>query len=689
MDAKTASVAYDDSLRAAHSKDHSYEHVFTTFATPPQQPPFVQSISLNQDEPPPKNEVNDDDKAKMSPQQKTGNSRSPLFWVNSDPQTVQKGSREETLKRIRSHVMSEHNRKKRLENTRRYNKSKTWKNLAYRPESMAASKFSRAIESSIPSPSSSSTSDRSSSKSSSSPEIRETSPPDSFKIPKSTGSMASETLISLLAPQDSTQDWTQESPQDQQISVIRKHETSSVPAAPYVGTDDVLDPFQATQIRLSSAQYQHLKFFLYDLVPQAAPFMNHGVAKLRKHWISLAQSSPSVLYACITSAVTNKSLMTGDFFADPATQRNSLLILDRLRNRGETISLINRDLSSVPSATSDACISAVSLLISVEVTGSNPQDIAPHLHGLRKMVSLRKNFADINKSVRSQVEWNDIRSACKTMTKPFFPFIRYTMPSHTPPEVSVKNAGKLASALRLLDQIPGVFGVEMCRTIDDLTSLTLYAEIFKLQPKLAAILFDEEIEEYFNNEVLYTEYCLVNDRWITTPPSSAPNINASPDTPIHRLRGDDTIEGAVRLASLLFHNTTIWPFYPAIAPLFPLPIFCLETALRNGIAAGTYTFLPDLLIWLLFIGATAGKYLPTARAWFMDELAKAVDAYNSTNINEFYINNNNNNEYKTTSPPQLLTTVDNFRDLLAGYFYVDRCYMADVSEIWMTLMARR
>ena len=106
---------------------------------------------------------------------------------------------------------------------------------------------------------------------------------------------------------------------------------------------------------------------LNDLVPQAAPFLNHGIAKLRRHWVALAQSSPSVLYSCITSAVTNKSLVTGDLFADPVTQRKSSLILDRLRNRGETISLINRDLSSVPSATSDACISAVSMLISIEV----------------------------------------------------------------------------------------------------------------------------------------------------------------------------------------------------------------------------------------------------------------------------------------------------------------------------------
>lgn len=282
------------------------------------------------------------------------------------------------------------------------------------------------------------------------------------------------------------------------------------------------------------------------------------------------------------------------------------------------------------------------------------------------------------------------------MTKPLFPFIRYTMPSHTPPEVSVENAGKLASTLRLLARIPGVFGVEMCRTIDDLTSLTLYAEIFKLQPKLAAILFDEEIEEYFNNEVLYTEYCLVNDRWISTPPPN--NINNPSNTPIHRLRGDDTIEGAVRLASLLFHNTTIWPFYPAIAPLFPVPIFCLETALRNGIAAGTYTYLPDLLIWLLFIGASAGKYLPTTRSWFMTELSKAVDAYNTTATtttknNDFYMNTNiNNNEYEyeyESSPSQLLSTVDDFRDVLSGYFYVDRCYGVDVAEIWMALRCGR
>ena len=45
---------------------------------------------------------------------------------------MSEGAREDTLKRIRSHVMSEHNRKKRLENTKRY-KTKAWKHLAFQP----------------------------------------------------------------------------------------------------------------------------------------------------------------------------------------------------------------------------------------------------------------------------------------------------------------------------------------------------------------------------------------------------------------------------------------------------------------------------------------------------------------------------------------------------------------------------
>lgn len=213
------------------------------------QPPSHEAASENDDD--------DDEDARQS-QQKTAGARSPLFWVNTDPQTVKRGSKEEQLKRIRSHVMSEHNRKKRLENTRRYNKSKTWKNLAYRPEPVGTSKHPRASGSSLSSPTSSSASDRSSSKSSASPENREDSPPGTLAISRSSGSLTSETSWVQSTSPSSTQDLLL----DQLSAAPRQDSFATSP--PFIGSDGI-DPFQATQVQLSQTQYQHLKYCMLTL----------------------------------------------------------------------------------------------------------------------------------------------------------------------------------------------------------------------------------------------------------------------------------------------------------------------------------------------------------------------------------------------------------------------------------------
>lgn len=83
--------------------------------------------------------------------------KSTLFWVNTDPQSASGGTKEETLKRIRSHVMSEHNRKKKLENTKRY-KSKSRKHLAFQPSEAVAGSFGPPHPSATPASSSSSSS---------------------------------------------------------------------------------------------------------------------------------------------------------------------------------------------------------------------------------------------------------------------------------------------------------------------------------------------------------------------------------------------------------------------------------------------------------------------------------------------------------------------------------------------------
>lgn len=114
--------------------------------------------------------------------------------------------------------------------------------------------------------------------------------------------------------------------------------------------------------------FQANSVVLNDLVAQAAPFRNHGVPALRKHWVALVRTNPVLLHSCITMAATHKAVASGVFFADPVTQRTSSLILDRLYHRGETIRLIHRDLSNSSRASSDALIAAVALMIGIEVS---------------------------------------------------------------------------------------------------------------------------------------------------------------------------------------------------------------------------------------------------------------------------------------------------------------------------------
>lgn len=236
------------------------------------------------------------------------------------------------------------------------------------------------------------------------------------------------------------------------------------------------------------------------------------------------------------------------------------------------------------------------------------------------------------------------------MTKPIFPFIRYTLPENAPAEVLPENAGLLASNLRVLGQ---TFGVDMRRAIDDMVSVTLFCELYKQtsktqKAKKPEMLLDAELEEYFNNEVLYIEYSLCNDRF----------------TEEYVCRGDDhTIQGLVRLAMLLFHNTVFWGFYPLVGPFFALPITTLEAALQNTAEKG------EVLIWASFVGYCAARFLPKSRQFFLHSLVTAVREYNTT----------------VTPGDAKIDSIDGFCALLQRHFYVERCYFEEAREVWQYL----
>jgi hypothetical protein len=208
------------------------------------------------------------------------------------------------------------------------------------------------------------------------------------------------------------------------------------------------------------------------------------------------------------------------------------------------------------------------------------------------------------------------------------------------PFLNADKNGPMASRLLFLTEIPGLFGAGMIEAIYDLLELTQYTEQRNEKTQKPPTPSEGEVEDYFNTEVLYVEYSLFSDRF----------------TEAGNLKPDDTIEGCVRWACLLYHNTTIWGFYPQMAAFFHRPIIALEEALQHSISTGQFFLCQDLLIWILFIAACSSKHLPQ-RSYFMDELSTAVRA-------------------------EGLGSFEEFRSLLSGFFYTDRCYLSPSREIW-------
>lgn len=161
------------------------------------------------------------------------NGKSPLFWVHMDQQSVPEGKKEDTLKRIRSHVMSEHNRRKRLESSRRY-MNKAWKHLASQPVDTTATAPDQAGSSRVDSQSD--IPDSSSTEQEGDGEL----PLDALGFPTSpaTGaaSVASDTgaLVSRLSPAEASP-W------------------------PYLGSGSN-DPFSMTHTSLSNRMVWHMQY---------------------------------------------------------------------------------------------------------------------------------------------------------------------------------------------------------------------------------------------------------------------------------------------------------------------------------------------------------------------------------------------------------------------------------------------
>ncbi|GFN21618.1 short chain dehydrogenase family protein [Aspergillus tubingensis] len=420
----------------------------------------------------------------------------------------------------------------------------------------------------------------------------------------------------------------------------------SSPIPRSMGLQSAIDPFNTSHTPLTDRMMRHLQHFLVDLSQDGVPFQNRRLDTIKRHWGELIQNNEACLHACICVASSDVALRTSELpLKQSSNRRLSPLLLDTFHHRGETIRLVNSGLSDPLRAASDGLIASVSMLLTIEIATGTPAYLKMHLAGLRQMVALRKSFVDVPYPVRYQISWTDIRVACMAYTKPIFPPVRNTRPQGYPILPPTTQLALLASPLLQQPQLPdALIGPQLSEIIFDLVQLTWYAEAIRAADYQN---YDEQTEDYFNGEVLYIEYMLLSDRYSQT----------------GTVKEDASIEGCIRLACLLFHNSSIWAFYPANAGVFPQPIIALRTALEGVLATGAFSAYPDLLVWILVMGAcSCNVALARERTFFVQTLARVVRLHAITSWKEL-------------------------RARLMPYFYLDRCYLASLQLLWDELLA--
>lgn len=191
--------------------------------------------------------------------------KSTLFWVHTDPDSAASGTKEETLKRIRSHVMSEHNRKKRLENTKKY-KGKSWKHLAFQPpETIPGAAGPPRPPASTPSTSSSSSRWGS--------HVSE-SPPSKQEIVPTTTAVEYYPPATTATETWACQGWSEDAWDDGSYDKVVGYPTKASRYSPwsYVGSG-AHDPFNTGHTQLTDRMMRHLQNCLFFLDSLAWEFM--------------------------------------------------------------------------------------------------------------------------------------------------------------------------------------------------------------------------------------------------------------------------------------------------------------------------------------------------------------------------------------------------------------------------------
>lgn len=278
-----------------------------------------------------------------------------------------------------------------------------------------------------------------------------------------------------------------------------------------------------------------------------------------------------------------------------------------MRHKSKTLVAMNSALSDTSRGISDASMITVSLLRGLDGVSGDMDGIRAHGFGLSRMVELRGGMDNIDPGMMADIYTSDTKVCVIDLARPAFPLNKYW--SQRFRKLSQIDFAPYSSTLAYLgsrffdsDLAGPVFSSEMLQIFHYFRHLINYVERIVSKDKRAPM------DTYTSGEFLIGETLLLSypydyDRLVLTTQNAR-------------------LEDCSRIAVLLYSNSALWnmPHYFAIKRGL---VRCYRHALKQLDFEYCEARYPDLLIWMLFLGAW-GSEAQLERTWYVSRLARVV-----------------------------------------------------------------
>ncbi|KAL2844554.1 hypothetical protein BJY01DRAFT_248065 [Aspergillus pseudoustus] len=411
------------------------------------------------------------------------------------------------------------------------------------------------------------------------------------------------------------------------------------------------DPFSSSVVEMTDPRYSYMYHFRVHTIPACYPL---DATRISTYWWRQAITQPALLQALMFLAAGHQASLQLSSGC-PSQELAFKSLRDSLRSRGDSLRLLQEIIQDPAWAVAESTGLAIATLVTIEAVNANFTAVEAHMKGLQRLVGLFGGLERANHMFLSKIYLSDVKAAALTNTRPIFPIVPqwqnailqhatlFIAREHPELELTLMaptntSTPSLGSAIFSAPWYSGL-ATSMRTFLRVFARLTAYYEVAVPNP---ALVMDTDNDLYIllEHQLLDARYCPATLNAGARLPGTECGGGYIDDTDSHSLLNEP-----LRLTLLIYLMTRMWHLQPfsameyvtkTLRDALSLETAFLEvdpdrdTALEPDVSTTPVTTLhhiktiaPDLVLWILFVGATASRGY-TSRAWFVEQLAGSV-----------------------------------------------------------------